>query len=413
SRQILLNWIDSISIDWPISRRRYYATEIPLWYCKKCNEPIIPPKGKYYRPWLEPPPIKKCPKCGHQKFRGEERVLDTWFDSSNTPLYILGYSSDKKFFKKNTPCSLRPQGFEIVRSWLYYTVLKDYLLTGDCIFRDVFIHRHVLDEKGHKMSKSLGNTIDPVDVLDKFGAEPFRLWTVIEGNLTKTDFRCSFEKIAGIGKFLTKLWNIARFIEHISLGKNNRQGEISLTPLDRWILQEADKLVRYSKKRYACYDFHNPVTRLKHFIWGAFASHYIELAKTRAYNPDKKFSQQEQQAAIYSLNRVLDTILLLLAPVVPFVTYKIYRELRGQDIHLAEFPRPDPKIARIKLPFTTEQLVGFDSAAWKAKKDKGLSLKTEVKRATIPAALKPVEADLKKAHNIKEAKYGKTPSFSF
>jgi valyl-tRNA synthetase len=133
SRQILLSWINSVSIDWPISRRRYYATEIPLWYCESCGEPYLPPKGKYYQPWKESPPVDSCPKCGHKGFRGEERVFDTWFDSSITPLNILKYSRDDDFFEKNSPCSLRPQGKEIIRTWLYYTVLKDYLLTGKTI----------------------------------------------------------------------------------------------------------------------------------------------------------------------------------------------------------------------------------------------------------------------------------------
>jgi len=211
SRQIMLNWIDSVSIDWPISRRRYYATEVPLWYCKKCNEKIVPEKGRYYQPWHEKPPIEKC-KCGSTEFIGETRVFDTWFDSSITPLYFLQYGRNDDFFNKNSLCTLRPQGKEIIRTWLYYTVLKDYLLTGKCIFKDVWINYHIVDDKGYKMSKSKGNVIDPKEVLDRFGAEPFRLWAAVEGNLEKTDFRCSFDRIDGAGKTLTKLWNVARFI---------------------------------------------------------------------------------------------------------------------------------------------------------------------------------------------------------
>ncbi|MGV8141549.1 MAG: class I tRNA ligase family protein, partial [Candidatus Woesearchaeota archaeon] len=176
SRKILIDWINSVSIDWPISRRRYYATEIPLWYCQDCGYVYVPPKGKYYQPWKDKCPLTECPQCGSSGFRGEERVFDTWFDSSISPLYILKYSRDLEFFKHNPVCSLRPQGKEITRTWLYYTLLKDYLLTGKCIFDDVWINYHIVDENGKKMSKSAGNGIDPKDILDKFGAEPFRLW---------------------------------------------------------------------------------------------------------------------------------------------------------------------------------------------------------------------------------------------
>ncbi|MGB9659311.1 MAG: class I tRNA ligase family protein, partial [Nitrososphaerales archaeon] len=170
SKQILIDWIDSISTDWVISRRRYYGTEIPLWYCKNCGNVILPEPGKYYQPWKERCPINKCPRCGGEEFKGEERIFDTWFDSSTSEVYILGYLWDKKFFNKKFPCSMRPQGKEIVRNWLYFTLLKSYHLFGKKPFENVWVHMHVVDEKGEKMSKSKGNIIDPQDVIKKFGA---------------------------------------------------------------------------------------------------------------------------------------------------------------------------------------------------------------------------------------------------
>jgi len=399
SRQILLNWIDSITIDWPISRRRYYATEVPLWYCKKCNEPILPEKGKYYQPWKEDCPIKKCPKCGSNQFKGEERVFDTWFDSSITPLYILGYERDD-FFENHIPCTLRPQGKEIVRTWLYYTILKCYHLTGKLIFSDAWINYHIVDEFGKKMSKSIGNVIDPKDVLDRFGAEPFRLWCAIEGNLEKTDFRCSFDRIEGAGKTLTKLWNISKFISMFN--KIDKFDKKKLLPLDEWIMNEVNSIVKLAEERYERYDFHNPSILTKHFIWETFASHYIEMVKERAYNSNGKFSKEEQEAALYTLYYCLDKILKILAPIIPLMTYKIYKDIYGKDINFEEFPEPE----KIKTELKTDEIIKINSEIWKTKKENNLSLKDEIEEAIIPKSLKIIEKDIISAHKIKKLSYG-------
>lgn len=409
SRQILLDWIDAVSTDWPVSRRRYYATEVPLWYCEKCGQIILPPKGRYYQPWKESPPKgshgmkdEACAKCGGTKFRGEERVFDTWFDSSISPLYIMKYSREPKgFFEKHSPCALRPQGKEIVRTWLYYTLLKCWHLTGKCIFRDAWINYHITDEKGKKMSKSKGNAIDPKEVLDRFGAEPFRLWSVIEGNLEKTDFRCSFERIDGASKTLTKLWNVTRFI---SMFPEAGPKPKHLCATDEWILGELAEMVKQAAEGYGRYDFHNPSTRIKNFIWEAFASHYIELVKNRAYNQEGKFTKDEQDAALWTLNHVLDTVLRLWAPVLPFITAKLYRDMRGKDVHSEEFPVHEKGKSQ---EFTTQELADLNGAIWKAKRDKGLSLKDGVKEAVLPEKFKALEKDLQLTHKIGKLGYGK------
>jgi len=396
SKKILTDWIDSVSIDWPLSRRRYYATEIPLWYCKKCNEVILAEKGTYVQPWREGPPIDKCPECGSEEFVGETRVFDTWFDSSTTPLYIMKWPSE--FYKKHEPCTVRPQGKEIIRTWLYYTLLKTYHLTKKPAFADVWINYHIVDEKGHKMSKSADNVIDPKDAIDKFGSEPFRLWCAIEGNLEKTDFRCSFDRIGGAGKTITKLWNVARFISQFKQGE-----DFVLLDTDKWIISEMNELIKFTRKKYETYDFHNPTIKVKHFLWETFASHYVELIKNRAYNQDEKFKQEEQNGAIFTLHYCLDSILKLLAPVVPFVTYKLYEELKDKDIHFTKFP--EPMEVRNIPPFTTEELVEINSLIWKNKKDRKLSLKMEIQKATIPNKFKCIEGDLAATHKIKEIKY--------
>ncbi len=396
SKQILLDWMDSVKIDWPISRRRFYATEIPIWHCKKCGKVVLPPEKpiKYYQPWKEKCPVK-C-KCGSTDLIGETRVFDTWFDSSITPLNIMNWARSK-FYDKNKPCTLRPQGKEIVRTWLYYTLLKCYQLTGDCVFNDVWVNYHIVDEKGKKMSKSQGNIIDPKEILDKFGAEPFRLWSAVEGNITKTDFRCSFDRIEGACKTLTKLWNVARFISMFP----NAKKPTKLCELDKWIINEINDLIKTSTEAYEKYDVHNPVIKIKHFLWETFASHYLELVKNRAYNDDK-FSKEEEKSAHYTLHYALQRILELLAPVLPMITHKLYSDLYGKEIHSQEFPKAEKKL---KIEFTTAALISLNQAIWKVKKDAGKSLRDEKDSFEINKQFKKIEKDMMATHNLKEIKY--------
>jgi valyl-tRNA synthetase len=411
SRKILIDWINAISIDWPISRRRYYATDIPLWYCTKCTEPILGPKGKYHQPWKEACPIDKCPKCGNNlkekdACRGEIRVFDTWFDSSISPLYVLKYSRDLEFFKQNPVCSLRPQGKEITRTWLYYTLLKDYLLTGKCIFEDVWINYHIVDNNGKKMSKSAGNGIDPKDILDRFGAEPFRMWAVLEGNLERTDFRCSIERIEGAGKTVSKLWNVARFISMFPKMQEKEilEAQNHLTELDKWVLNELNILIIEANEGYEKYDFHNPSTKIRHFIWETFASHYLEMVKNRAYNQNKEYTKPQQEAAIYSVYTVLDNLLRLWAPVLPFITYRIYSTLHdGKNIHFESFPTT---LKEYDVNITTDSIKELNSFIWKSKKENGLSLKDEVKELTIEEEFKSIQHDIISSHNVKHLKFG-------
>jgi len=403
NKQLLINWINSVTTDWPISRRRYYGTEIPLWYCKECGKPITPPPGKYYQPWKEDPPIDKCPHCGSTKgFKGETRTFDTWFDSSISQLVILKYKKNPEFFKKVFPCSIRPQGKDIVRTWLYYSILRTYQLLKAPAFREIWISGMVVDEKGEAMSKSKGNIVMPEPLLKKYGADAIRLWGSMEAGLG-SDIRFSEQRVGGAYKFLVKLWNIARFISAFP----EPQNQVKLTATDQWILGELNKLIEEAKEGYEKLDFQIPATKVRSFTWEIFASHYIELVKSRAYNREGKFTEKEQQAAWYTLHTVLKTILKLLAPITPFITEKIYRELYSpnKSIHLEKFPQPNPEW---KTPLTkiTQTLMTVNSAIWKYKKDHGKALRTPISEVWIPEELKPLERDLKEMHQIQNLNYG-------
>ncbi len=403
SRQILVDWINSVNIDWVISRRRYYGTEIPLWYCTNCDYIFVPELGRYYQPWREKPPIEKCPKCGNSKFRGEERTFDTWFDSANSEIYVLGYLWDKDFFQRHFPCTLRPQGKEIVRNWLYFTTLKAYLLLGKAPFKDVWVHMHVVDEGGRKMSKSEGNVIDPQEALKRYGAEAFRIWSCLEGNITRGDIRCSFERIEGTSKFLTKLWNIARFIS--SFPRVN--GGYELAALDRLMLGELNRLIGECRLGYEDMDVYVPANALRAFIWSLLADHYMEAVKSRAYNRQGKFDERLQRGVWYALHACLEAILKLLAPLCPFITEALWRELYStESVHLQPFPeeRPEWRSDLVKL---TPRFTEFNTVIWKYKKEKGLALSQEL-GATVyaPEELEVFKEDLKAMHGIRELRFG-------
>ncbi len=413
SRQRLIDWINSVSIDWCLSRRRYYATEIPIWYCKNCGYIYVPEDEnslRYYIPWKEKPPIEECPKCKSKEWIGEEEVFDTWFDSSISPLFILGYLRDEEFFKKAYPCSLRPQGKDIIRTWLYYTLLRCYQLTGKSCFKDVYINHHVVDEHGKKMSKSLGNVISPGEILEEYGAEPFRLWVALAGDFSKGDFRCSKERIGNEAKTLTKLWNIARFISLFEFESQNKTENLQLTELDKAIVAELNNLVEFVDKEYENYNFFDSVTEIINFMWDKFASHYLEIVKPRAYNKENRFTKEEQESAIFTLNYVLETLLKLLHPIIPFITSKLYYELRGKDIEKEEFPKPEISIEP-KINF--EEIMEINSKIWKEKKEKGKSLKDEIAKLKLSEKFRLIEKDLKEAHNIREIEYGKNFEITF
>ena len=388
-KQILMNWLDSISIDWPISRRRYYGTEIPIWYCKNCSEPHVPEPGKYYRPWKEESPIKNCSKCGSSEFIGEERTFDTWMDSSVSPLFITKYQKDEEFFKKTYPAGIRPQAKDIVRTWLYYTLLRCEHLTGQKPWSEAWIMGYGLDEKGMKMSKSKGNALDPLPVIERLGADTFRFWSASEVN-QGYDFRCSEQKMDATRKFLSKLWNVSRFLSSFSVIQSAEP-----TDTDKWILSELDKLITECHKGYKKYNFFIPAIAIREFTWNLFAANYIEMVKARAYGIG--FSDKEKNSAIFTLHKVLSTILKLLAPITPFITEYLWQTLYSDEsIHKQK--QAEPKSCEDLTHFTKE-ITDFNSKVWNEKKSKGLSLKDPI-QIPIPDNLSVFAKDFASMHNL-------------
>jgi valyl-tRNA synthetase len=396
-RSILLNWIN-VARDWPISRRRFYGTEIPVWYCENCSEPFVPEPGKYYQPWREPPPgDPSCAKCGSKKFKGDVRTFDTWMDSSVSALYVTKYRKDPPtFFAKTYPTNLRPQGKDIVRTWLHYSILRCWQLTGKVPWTDVRVTGLGLDLNRQKMSKSRGNVRDPITVLERYGGECFRLWIASEVTVG-SDYVVTEQKIAGSTKFLSKLWNVARFVS--SYPSDGRPSYDKLVPTDRWILGELSELASECIRGYEMFDLFIPANKIRDFTWNTFAAHYVEMAKGRAYG--QAFSEAEKVSAWFTLHECLKAILLLLAPICPFVTDAIWERMYAKDpsesIHTLRFPKEDDW--QRDYASYGKEIIEFNSAIWNEKKAKGLSLKEPISKE-IPANLKAFEGDLKAMHNL-------------
>ena len=394
-RQILLNWLDSVAIDWPVSRRRFYGTEIPIWYCNSCKVPLLPEPGKYYRPWKESPPFEKCEKCGGQEFMGEDRTFDTWMDSSISPLYVTKFGKDQKLFDYAYPAALRPQAKDIIRTWLHYTLLRCVQLTGKAPWTDAWIMGYGVDEKGEKMSKSKGNVIDPFPVIQQYGADTFRFWSASEANLGY-DFRCSEQRIAGAQKFLSKLWNVGRFLSSFEVVKEKPS---KLEPSDEWILCELDSLIQQCRKGYEEYNFFVPANAIRDFTWNVFAAHYIEMVKGRAYD-----SKAGHESALYTLHKCFSTLLLLLAPITPFIAEELWSKMYSdKSIHHQLLPSARGDAGDPKL---TKAITDFNSLVWNKKKEtisketgKPMSLKEPIE-ISVPAELVPCAADLVAMHNL-------------
>lgn len=396
----LINWINSIGMDWPISRSRYYGTEIPVWICRKCGYRVVPELGRYYRPWLEEAPVSSCPNCGTSKefLDGEVKTFDTWFDSSVSPLYVVNYLRDRELAIKALSNALRPQGYDIIRTWLYYTLLRVYQLTSKPAFRWVRITGMGLDEKGEAMHKSKGNVIYPEPYLDKYGADAFRFWAAAASKLG-SDYRWSEKTVKTGFLFITKLVNIARFISSFP----DVSDGIKLRPIDEALLgylREVSLKVINSYERNL--DVYEPINELYMFTWDVFASNYVEAVKTRAYGVGD-YDEGEVRASWYVLHKTLKTVLKLLAPIMPFVTDYIWRMLY------------DPKGVHVQLITDDEfryvsrytdlipKFMRVNSLIWKYKKENNIKFSQNLNAVIyVNEDLEPIAKEVRDLHRVSE-----------
>ena len=319
-----LHWLENIR-DWCISRQLWWGHRIPAYYCDECGEIVVA---------KEMPSV--CPKCGCTHFTQDEDTLDTWFSSALWPFSTLGWPEKTEDLDYFYPTNVLVTGYDIIFFWVIRMVFSGYEQTGKCPFSDVLIHGLVRDEQGRKMSKSLGNGIDPLEIIEQYGADALRL-TLVTGNAPGNDMRYSEKKIIASRNFANKVWNASRFmLMNIEKADLSNVSLADLTPADKWILSKANSLVKEVTDNMEKYDFGVAVAKLNDFIWEEFCDWYIEMVKPRLSNEE----DTTKAAALFTLKKVLTISLKLLHPYMPFITEEIFCSLQDEEesIMVSEWP---------------------------------------------------------------------------
>ena len=329
-------WMENIK-DWCISRQIWWGHRIPAWYCGQCGEVIVS---------KETP--TSCPKCGFDHLTPETDVLDTWFSSALWPFSTMGWPKETRELKRFYPTSVLVTGFDILFFWVARMMMMGLKFMGDVPFRDVYIHGLVRDEKGEKYSKTRGNVVDPLDLIDRYGADALR-FTLAALTMPGSDLKLSESRTEGYRHFANKIWNASRFalmnLEKFNIDEMTQRvtpKEFSLP--DRWIRGRLNQTIRDIQNALEEYKFNEASYVLYQFIWHEFCDWYLELAKLSLYQEGEKRGRTLTQR---TLLEVLDAILKLLHPFMPFITEEIWQQLpqrkENKSIMIAEFPKPDER----------------------------------------------------------------------
>ena len=321
-----MHWLEGIR-DWCISRQLWWGHRIPAYYCDECGEMVVSPEMP-----------EKCPKCGCTHLKQDEDTLDTWFSSALWPFSTLGWPNKTEELDYFYPTDVLVTGYDIIFFWVIRMVFSALEQTGTEPFHTVLIHGLVRDSQGRKMSKSLGNGIDPLEVIDKYGADALRL-TLITGNAPGNDMRFYWERVESSRNFANKVWNASRFIM-MNLGDEQptKPEDADLLPVDKWILSKVNTLAKDVTENMDKYELGIAVQKVYDFIWEEFCDWYIEIAKVRLYK--KEEDPKAANTALWVLKTVLTNALKMLHPYMPFITEEIFCTLCPEEetIMLAPWP---------------------------------------------------------------------------
>jgi valyl-tRNA synthetase len=383
----LIDWARSLDWDWVISRQRIFGTPIPIWYCKNCGEVILA-KEEWVPidPKLEKPRVDKCPKCGCQEFTPEQDIFDTWMDSSISCAVHAGWP-DRGDWRRLFPADLHPSGVDIIRTWAYYLMVRHLALFDEKPYKSCLINGMVLGSDGRKMSKSLKNYVAAPEVLDKYGTDAARQW-VAGGGATGSDIPFRWPDVEYGRRFLTKLWNAAKFVS-IQLKDYTAGGKYDLQPLDKWILSKAEKLTQKVTDALEICQFNIALEEIRNFTWHVFCDQYIEAVKDRLYKPEL-YGKEKRRAVQFTLYNVLCRIIQLLAPIMPHITEEIYQAMYAEEmgyksIHLTPWPKPDKERIDEEAEKKGELVIAVITEIRREKADKRKPLNAPIKRVRIYA----------------------------
>ena len=325
------NWTDNIR-DWCISRQLWWGHRIPAYYCDECGEVVVA---------KEMPSV--CPKCGCTHFTQDPDTLDTWFSSALWPFSTLGWPKQTEDLKYFYPTDVLVTGYDIIFFWVIRMIFSGFEQMGEKPFKTVLFHGLVRDSQGRKMSKSLGNGIDPLEIIEKYGADALRL-TLITGNAPGNDMRFYYERVEASRNFANKVWNASRFIMMNMEGKDiPEDAGAYLEPVDKWIISKLNNLVKEVTDNMEKYELGIAVQKVYDFIWDEFCDWYIEMVKPRLYGSD---DAKSQNAALYTLKTVLIDALKLLHPYMPFITEEIFCTLQAEEESIMISSWPAVKVER-------------------------------------------------------------------
>ena len=376
------NWVNGLKWDWNISRQRHYGIPFPVWYCEKCEEPMLADEKDLPIDPLKDKPKGKC-KCGSSSFVPEKDTFDTWFTSSLTPQINGKWVEKDKLFDKIFPMDLRPQGHDIIALWAFNTIVKSLFHQGKLPWKNIMINGWALDPKGKKMSKSMGNVIAPETMIEKYSADSLRYWAGLPTLGEDIPFQ-EKEMVAG-KKFVTKLLNASRFVAMST--KDVKAGKIeekNLLPEDKAILSWLNRLIKESTESFDSYEFSKVLNPVRNFFWLKFADFYIEEVKIRAYSKEDKSGP----IAAAVLQEVIWKTLLMLSPFIPHTTEEIAQEhfkkkLNGKSIHLEQWPKVEEKFIDEEAEKLGEMINVVIAEMRKQKSEARKPLNTEIKKAVV------------------------------
>ncbi len=325
--KVYYHWLENIR-DWCISRQLWWGHRIPVWYCQDCGETIVA---------REDPAA--CPKCGGTHLEQDPDVLDTWFSSGLWPFSTLGWPDDTPDFRRYYPTDVMETGYDILFFWVARMIMQGLQFTGKPPFHTIYLHGLVRDEHGHKMSKTAGNVVDPLEVMDEYGTDALR-FTLLTGSTPGNDMNLSLEKVAANRNFSNKIWNATRFVVHSleddGIGAGSTMNLAALSLADNWIMSRLNRVIADVTRLIDEYNFGEAGRQMYDFFWSEFADWYIEIAKIRMKHADRRVAATTRQV----LTHVLERSLRLMHPYIPFITEAAWQHLphTGDTLMLAKWP---------------------------------------------------------------------------